>query len=117
MAELTVQAISPSSIDPLANLTAADAAGNTVKVAGNLIFVVDNQDAGARTVTISAPVSSTNCSPYGQVTISDIVVAVPAGEAKYFTLPSGFASDGVFELAYDAVTSTSVGVFVASPNA
>lgn len=117
MAELTVNAIPPSGIDPSANLIAADAAGDTVKKASGLIFVVDNADAGARTVTVAAPVANAVCGGYGQVPVEDIVISIPAGESRHFSIPSGYAVDGEFAITYDAVTATTVGVFVASPNA
>lgn len=117
MAELTVQAISPDGIDPLANLAAADVAGDSVRKSNGLIIVVSNGDAGSHDVTFAAPVAEAGCGSYGQLPVSDIVVSVPAGEARYITVPSGYAVDGFLQWTYDGVTSVEVGVFVASPNA
>ena len=111
MAELTVLPITPDGLDTGANLVAADAAGDDVANAGGLLFVVDNADAGPHTVTVSAPVAEAVAGNYGVQAVADIVISVPASERREFVIPSGYAADNKFSLAYDDVTSVSVGVF------
>lgn len=112
MAELTPIAITKVGFDLSSQLVAADVAGDTVQsTKSGVFFAVENADAGAHTVTVTAPVASAVCGNYGAVDIDDIVVTVGAGETQVFTLPVGYAEDGEFSLAYDAVTSVSVGVF------
>jgi hypothetical protein len=117
MAELITQPITPDGSDLLTLLTAADAAGDFVKKSDGLLFVLTNGDAAPHTVTVASPVSETVANGFGKQAVSDISIAVPAGESVYFSVPSGYATSGSIQLTYDAVTSVSVGVFAVSPNA
>lgn len=115
MADLEYTSVTPSGVND-ATLTAADAAGDTFPSDTNKFFKVDNADASPHTVTVSVPVSDTVCGSYGKVSLSDIVISIPAGESRIFTLPLGYASGGKFTLTYDAVTSVTVGGFALSVN-
>jgi len=112
MAILSVNSINQDGVQLSALEVAADVAGDRVRAAGGLFIRVSNGDVGAHTVTIAAPKASTICPPYGELDIDAIVISVPAGESRSFTIPSGFSdASGNFAWAYDAVTSVSVGVF------
>ena len=78
MADLAYTAVTPSGVND-ADLTAADVAGDTFPADTNKFFKVDNADAAPHTVTVVAPTSETVCGNYGKVSLSDIVVSIPAG--------------------------------------
>lgn len=112
MAALTVTPITKSGVDLTASLVAADVAGDTVVSSSGLMFYGKNADTSPHTITISAPVSTADCGNYGSVDIDDIVITLPANTGEQaFTVPLGYASSGVISLAYDAVTSVTIGVF------
>lgn len=115
MATLAYIAVTPDGIND-ATLTAADVLGDSFPADSGKFFKVANGDASPHTVTILAPSATTVCGNFGTVTLSDIVVTVPNGESRIFTIPTGYAADGKFTFAYDAVTSVTVGGFALSPN-
>lgn len=115
MADLAYIPVTPSGVND-ATLTAADVAGDTFPVDTSKVFKVANGDGSPHTVTIAAPSSTTVCGNYGKVSLEDIVISVPSGESRIFTIPLGFAQDGKFTLTYDAVTSVEVGGFALSVN-
>lgn len=116
MADLTYTAIPPAGIND-ATLTAAEAGGDKFPAMTNVHIKVANGDASPHTVTITKPKADAICGNYGKLPLSDLVVTVPNGESRIFTVPIGYAdSDGKFALTYDAVTSVTVGGFVPSPN-
>lgn len=116
MADLNYTPITPSGIDD-ATLTAADAAGDSFPADNNKLFRVLNGDASPHTVTIGKPSNDTVCGNLGKIALSDIVITIPAGESRLFTLPTGYAgSDGKFTLTYDDVTSVTVGGFSIAVN-
>lgn len=117
MATLAYTPIPSTGVALESSLVAADVAGDTLPAGTNKVFAVANGDAGAHTVTIVAPVSSTSCGSYGQLAVEDKVITVPAGETQLFTLPLGYAESGLFTLTYDAVTSVTVGGFSLAVNA
>lgn len=112
MALLTVNSINQNGLDISATAVAADAAGDSVKAASDLMIYVENNDAGAHTVTVPKPQATAQCGNLGTLTVDDIVRTVPAGEARAFTIPLGYSdASGNFAWTYDAVTSVTVGVF------
>lgn len=112
MALLTVNSINQNGLDISATAVAADVAGDSVKAAGDLFFYVENNDVGAHTVTVAKPQATAKCGNLGTLTVNDIVISVPAGEARSFTIPQGYSdASGNFAWTYDAVTSVTVGVF------
>jgi hypothetical protein len=117
MAELTVYPITKESIRlGGANLVSADNGGDTVPVASDLIFYVDNSlGAGVKTVTVAAPIASKNCVGYGEVAIEDMEVVVGVASEKAFRVPLGYADDGKITITYTGVNNLFVGVFSISP--
>lgn len=113
MALLTVNSINQNGLDISATAVAADPSlTDSVKAAGDLFFYVENNDAGAHTVTVAKPQATAQCGNLGTLTVNDIVISVPAGEARSFTIPQGYSdASGNFAWTYDAVTSITVGVF------
>lgn len=112
MALLTVNNIDQAGLDISATAVAADVAGDSVKAASNLLIYVENNDAGAHTVTVAKPQATAQCGNLGTLTVNDIVISVPAGEARSFTIPQGYSdASGNFAWTYDAVTSVTIGVF------
>ena len=117
MAELTVTPIKKAGIaDVSGGLTAADAAGDSVKSSSGIFIALENGDVSAHTLTVAAPASSTECDGYGSLAVADIVLTVAAGDIGFVSIPSSYVSgNGNFSWTYDAVTSVSVGVFSIAP--
>ena len=115
MATLAFNAIEKTGVELASLLVAADVAGDTFPTGTNGIIVVNNGDASPHTVTITTPTATKHCPPFGNQTIANIAVVVPAGEEHIFTVPSGYAASGLITLTYDAVTSVTVGGIVATP--
>ena len=112
MAILTVTPIDKTGVDLTATIVAAAAAGDSVAASSGLMFYAKNTDGSPHTVTIVAPVSAADCSPYGSLPVSNIVVSLPATTGEQaFTIPLGYAVNGSFNLTYDAVTDVKVGVY------
>lgn len=112
MALLTVTAITKAGLNQDGAGVAADVAGDSVKSASGIFIEVTNGDASPHTATVAKPATSVSCPPYGSVTLADIVITVPAGETRSFTVPAGYAdSSANFAWTYDAITSMTVGVF------
>ncbi|MCK5614631.1 hypothetical protein KAR91_72875 [Candidatus Pacearchaeota archaeon] len=109
---MTVTSITQSGVDTTAALVAADAGGDTIASASGLMFRGTNTDTSSHTITISAPTSTASCPPFGTVSISDLVITLPANTGDVsFTVPAGYTASGLFTMAYDAVTNVSIGVF------
>ena len=115
MATLAFNAIDKTGIELSSLLVAADVAGDTFPSGNDGLIVVNNGDASPHTVTITTPTATKNCPPFGNQTIDNIAVVIPAGEQHIFTVPSGYASGGLIALTYDAITSMTVGGIVATP--
>ena len=115
MATLAFNAIDKAGVELASLLVAADVAGDTFPSGNDGIIVVNNGDASPHTVTIVTPTATKNCAPFGNQTIANIAVVVPAGEEHIFTVPSGYAVGGLISLTYDAVTSVTVGGIIATP--
>lgn len=111
MATLTVQNIARTGLNPL--LAAAAAGGDQfANPSDQRTFLwVDNADASAKQVTIAAQDTSVNVPGYGTLTVSDIVVSVPAGEARLIgPIPQAYNNaSGMVSVAYDDDTSVTVG--------
>lgn len=116
MTLLTVQSITPDGVDLDALLTQAVAAGDSVANTAGLLFKMKNADSGAHTLTLAAPVATAQAGSFGEQAISDIVIVVSAGESKEFTVPAGYADQGLFSWDYDDDISVSIGVFALAPN-
>ena len=115
MATLAFNAIDKTGIELSSLLVAADVAGDTFPSGNDGLIVVNNGDASPHTATITTPTATKNCPPFGNQTIDNIAVVIPAGEQHIFTVPSGYASGGLITLTYDAITSMTVGGIVATP--
>lgn len=111
MATLTVQEVIESGLN-LSTTSAASGGDEFTNSDDERTFLyVDNQDASAKQVTVTAQKSSTTRPGYGSVTKSDAVVSVPAGEQRYIGPFPGTAfndANGKVQVTYDAVTSVSV---------
>lgn len=77
---------------------------------GNLVLFIDNQDAGARTVTLKAQPD-----PFGRggAGVNDEPISIPAGQMGFIPMhtPAMFNSGGLAAATLDATTSTSVGLY------
>lgn len=112
MAQLTVTSITQDGVDQNASAVAADVAGDSVTASSGLFVEMTNGDASPHTLTVAKPKTTTACPPFGTLDIDDIVITVPAGETRSFTIPPGFSDgSGNFAWTYDAVTSVKIGVF------
>lgn len=116
MAKLIPVSITPAGLDIEAGLAAAAAAGDSVDFTSNMIIVMKNADVGSHTLTIAAPVSSGVVPNFGDQTVSDIVVAVPAAETREVVVPAGYSVNGVVSWTYDDETSVTIGVVVVAVN-
>ena len=115
MAELAFNAVDKSGVELSTLLVAASSGGDSFPTGNNGIIIINNADASSHTVTISAPVSTNKCPPYGNQAVADVAIVVPAGEQHIFTVPSGYGVNSLLLLTYDAVTSVTVGGIVATP--
>lgn len=105
MAELTVQDVDHSGLEPDAGLQGADAGGDTWLNTGREMFRVVNGSGGEINVTVDAV---RDCN---QGFDHDAQVAVPAGEERWLG-PFATARFGANpSVTYDAVTSVTVGVY------
>ncbi len=115
MAALAFNAIDKTGVELSSLLVAASSGGDTFPTGSKGIIVVNNGDASSHTVTITPPVSTVECGNLGNQAVANIAVVIPAGEQHIFTVPSGYATTGLITLAYDAVTSVTVGGIIATP--
>lgn len=75
----------------------------------NAFLGVKNDDASPKQVTITAQTTSASTgSLAGTLTISNIVVSVPAGEERQIGVPAAYSNAGTISITYDAVTSLTV---------
>jgi hypothetical protein len=117
MAVLTVTPIQKAGIaDVIAGLTAADVAGDSVQSSSGIFIAVNNGDASPHTLTIAAPVATTDCGAYGALAVADITLVVAAGDVGFVSVPLAYTDSGnSFSWTYDAVTAVTVGVFSIAP--
>lgn len=115
MAELAFNAIDKTGVELSSLLVAASSGGDSFPTGNNGIIVINNGDASPHTVTISAPVATNKCPPFGNQAVADVAVVVPAGEQHIFTVPSGYGVSSLLLLTYDAVTSVTVGGILSTP--
>ena len=115
MATLAFNAVTKTGVELASLLVAADVAGDTFPTGNKGIIVINNGDASPHTVTITPPVPTQDCPNFGNQTMADIAVIVPAGEQHIFTVPIGYSTNSLITLTYDAVTSITVGGIVANP--
>jgi hypothetical protein len=111
MALLAVTAITKAGVEQDGAAVAADVAGDSVVASSGIFVQVTNGDASSHTATVTKPAATTDTQNFGSLTLSDIVITIPAGETRSFTIPPGYASSNTFEWAYDDVTSMTVAVF------
>ena len=112
MALLTVTAITKAGVNQDGAGVAADVAGDSVVSASGIFIEVTNGDASPHTATVTAPAATTTTTNFGSLPLTDIVITVPAGETRSFTVPSGYSDASAnFAWAYDAITSVTVAVF------
>jgi hypothetical protein len=115
MATLVAQSIVETGLNPV--LVAADVAGDEFLIDSQerTMFVVDNAGGGVLIATVEAQNTSVKVPGFGTTVRGDMVVTVPAGEQRYVgPFPNAFAdpADGNrVQVAYDGVTSVTVGVF------
>lgn len=108
MAELTVQDIARTGLN--VSMSNADAAGDTFHQTpdGNVFIQVENGAAASRTVTVTAENTSKSVPGWGDLTASDVSVAIPAGESRLIgPFPQGpYTADPT--ITYDDETSVTV---------
>lgn len=111
MAALSVQDVVRTGL--AASYASAAAGGDTIAVSGNtnqLFAHVKNASGASVNVTVTRQNTTANVGGEGSVTLSNLVVAVPAGAERFigpFT-PSLVDSTGNVNLGYSAVTSLTV---------
>lgn len=107
MAALTSQLINQVGLNP--SYASASAGGDTCNPKPRGFLHVKNGGVGSVTVTIPARVTKYNASGFGDITIDDISVAIPAGEDRMITIPpESHGAGGVASIAYSGVSSVTV---------
>lgn len=108
MATLSIQDITDAGLD--VTLSAADAGGDTFNqgARSDVFLYVDNGAASSVTVTVTAANTSKEVPNWGEMTVSDVSVAVPAGEFRLIgPFPLGpFTSTP--DVSYSSATSVTV---------
>lgn len=109
MALIAVTDVVPTGVQE--SLSAAAGGGDEFVNEGNTMFIVNNGDVSAKTVTFDSP----NADNFGVTDAShDAVKSIPAGETHIF---GPFRKDqfndanGRVQVSYSAVTSVTVGAF------
>ena len=112
MATLTVLPITKAGLNLTTSLVAADVAGDSVPVSSGLMFYAKTTNAASSTITVTPPVSTTDCGNFGDLDVDPLVFTLAANTGEQaFTIPLGYANSGVINLVYSAVTDVTVGVF------
>lgn len=108
MAELSVQDISRSGLNP--TLGSAASGGDTVDqgTSQEVFLYVDNQDASSKEVTVTAENTDKEVPGWGTLSISDVVVSVPAGETRFIGPFPRNPFTTTLSISYDAVTSLNI---------
>lgn len=109
MAILTIAVVDEDGVDP--GFVAANGGGDEFANDGATLLLVNNQDASAKTVTITAQTTTDVDAQLGKLTKSNRIVNVPAGEIRVIgPLPSKAFNDvnGRAQVSYSAVTSVTV---------
>lgn len=109
MATLTVQNTTDTGAD--ITFTACGAGGDQFLNSASTIIIVKNDDAAAKTVTVTAQSTSTTANGYGTVTKEDSVFEVGAGEQAILGSFGNRAfndANGYVQITYSAVTSLSI---------
>jgi len=107
MAELTVETISRSGLNP--SLVAADSGGDTAQQDGDAVFLyVNNADSAGKQVTVTAKNTAKQVPGWGELSASDAVASVPAGEFRLIGPFPRAPYTGTLEISYDDVTSVTV---------
>ena len=109
MADLSVASLIEVGLD--VPYVAADVAGDAFVNDGNIMLMVENADASAHTVTVTAQQTVVNSNNYGKLDKADAVHSVPAGGTAILgPFSKAMYNDVVskVQVTYDAVTSMSV---------
>ncbi len=110
MADLTIQNVVEAGLS--ATYAAADSGGDAaLNVSGDVVLHVKNDDAASKTVTVTAQRSSQVVPDFGDMSKSDIVVSIPAGEDRFIgPFPKGAYNDGAgkVQVTYSATTSVTI---------
>ncbi len=109
--ELTRQVISPTTLTP--TFSACDIAGNTVINDGRT-FLYFKGTTTAITITITKQKSVLRVEGYGDVSMADITISMPASAAdRLIELPSAVYNDGNgrVNISYTAITGLTVAAF------
>jgi hypothetical protein len=111
MADLTIQSLSDEDGGAITFASAA-AGGDKYVWDSRAAIVIQNGDASAHTVTVTAAYTSINDATYGELTRSDIVLSVAAGAVAIIPPVNvafrNAADSNKVALTYDAVTSLKV---------
>ena len=109
--ELTRQVISPTTLTP--SFSACDLTGNMVINDGRT-FLYFKGTSTALTITISKQKSVLRVEGYGDVSMSDITISMPASAAeRLIELPSAVYNDGNgrVNISYTSITGLTVAAF------
>jgi hypothetical protein len=116
MATLTVTDLSLTGATP--TLTAAAGGGDVFANDGRVFFMVTNASTASKTLTFTAQQTTARAPGFGDVTVSNTTLAVPAATTKIigpFPTSRFNNSSGQVAVTYSAVTSTTVNPFRLTP--
>ena len=108
MANLAIQEILKSGLEP--SYAAAAAGGDEFANDDRTFFIIKNGDASQHTVTFTVVRASFDIPGLGEVSFTNLAVAVPASEERVIKVPAGPYNNvnGRAAASYDAVTSVTV---------
>lgn len=114
-AENTIAVATIAQTGTAQSLASANTDGSqfNVRSDGRTFLIVSNGSGGSINVTLDARVTSINVPGAGAITISDIVVAVPAGATRLIgpIAPAYVDSTGYAHITYSSATSVTVQAF------
>ena len=110
MADLTIQKVVEAGLS--ASYANAAAGGDAVlNVTGDVVLHVQNGHTSSQTVTVPAQRTSQNVADFGELSKSNIQVAIPAGEDRFIgPFPKAAFNDGAgkVQITYSGVTSLTI---------
>lgn len=111
MADITTVLVDEDGKDPA--LVAANGGGDAFLNNGHALLMIKNDDASAKTVTVTAQVTTDTDARLGKLTKANRQISVPAGEIRLMgPFPPAAFNDaaGKIQVTYSAVTSVTVAV-------
>jgi len=111
MADLTPIAITKAGFDLPSQLVQAEIGGDNFNGSTSNFYAIENTDGSLHTMTIAAPVANVDTQSFGNLPVTDLVIAVAAGELQTFSVPNGYQVNGKYNFTYDDITGMNVGGF------